>query len=108
MSPENVTLKHIIAQLKTVPSEFQESLTEQVNILDRNLRSWRNTHLGIARTYLAPGIVGTGNQGVQYLEQNLAVPTMYNRAEQTADSHGEPSASGPLHVSPSFSVLSDG
>jgi Tryptophan 2,3-dioxygenase len=43
-------------------------------MFDRNLYKWRARHFGIARKYLPPDSVGTGNEGIPYLDANFKSP----------------------------------
>src|SRR5690606_33028395 len=46
------------------------------NLLERDLYKWRAKHFGIARKYLPPTDVGTGEEGVAYLEKTFNNPTL--------------------------------
>ncbi|CAN1551867.1 hypothetical protein MCEMSEM23_02219 [Rhabdaerophilaceae bacterium] len=47
--------------------------------LDKDLLKWRSRHLGIARKYLPKEAVGTGNEGVSYLEKNFREPLLRSK-----------------------------
>lgn len=62
-------------------------LRSELYRLDRSLHNWRHVHFGIAREYL-PGAetVGTGEQGIPYLERSLRTPALFESQSVSAAS----------------------
>ena len=65
-TPRKATLGGMCEIASGVQGEGSEFL-EIASVLDRDLYKWRARHFGIARKYLPPETVGTGNEGVPYL-----------------------------------------
>jgi tryptophan 2,3-dioxygenase len=72
------TLPGLLQALNTTTFEHRDSVYAELYRLDRSLQSWRNIHLGVAREYLPPETVGTGEQGVHYLQKHFRKPSLFD------------------------------
>ncbi|WP_453967340.1 hypothetical protein [Bradyrhizobium elkanii] len=75
--PPEATLSGLAQALAESEIEGASSMMAEIYRLDRSLQSWRNLHLGIARDYLPKEAVGTGEQGVSYLEKHYRSPSLF-------------------------------
>ncbi|KRQ96805.1 hypothetical protein CP49_33175 [Bradyrhizobium valentinum] len=75
------TLGGLLASVEQSQLETASNLRAELFRLDRSLQSWRNIHLGIARSYLPEGTVGTGEEGVTYLEKHFQNPGLFAHAD---------------------------
>lgn len=71
------TLVGLLNAVEQSNFEAAPSVRAELFRLDRSLQSWRNIHLGIARKYLPKGTVGTGEEGVTYLERHYQTPGIF-------------------------------
>ncbi|MCC8977594.1 hypothetical protein [Bradyrhizobium acaciae] len=75
------TLQGLLSSVERSSVGLASSLRAELFGLDRSLQSWRNLHLGIARRYLPEGTVGTGEEGVTYLEKHFQNPGLFTQVD---------------------------
>jgi tryptophan 2,3-dioxygenase len=105
--PNDATLVGMCEIARQQQSEGSDFI-EIAEILDRDLYKWRARHFGIARKYLPPNVIGTGNEGTPYLAANYRDPRSATGMKDVQDSNNRHLNDEPARVTLSFGLRPDG
>ncbi|WP_342723950.1 hypothetical protein AAFG07_33400 [Bradyrhizobium sp. B097] len=76
--PPEASLVGLLSEVEKSTLAMAPAIRAELFTLDRSLQSWRNVHLGIARRYLPKETVGTGEQGIGYLQKHFQSPGLFD------------------------------
>ena len=106
--PAEATLRGMCEIAKEVPQAGAE-FVNVAEMLDHDLYQWRTKHYGVARRYLPPDSIGTGNEGVPYLANNYKEPRPLGDATGAGSSlDTAANEAGPARASSTFGVRRHG
>jgi tryptophan 2,3-dioxygenase len=74
--PDEAALPAAVMLAQAAATAEAAEFVAAAEALDRDLHKWRARHLGIARKYLPRDAVGTGNEGIGYLEATYRAPRL--------------------------------